>query len=461
MNMKLNETLSFKEKFGYSLGDAAANIAWRPLIAFLPIFYTDTFGLPEASVALLLVLTRSFDGITDVIMGTIADRTKTRWGKFRPWLLWTAVPFGLFLALTFSTPNFNMTGKLIWAYTTYILLTLAYTANNVPYSSLTGVMTGSVTERTSVASFRFFGAYLGGLISLGFIPILVKVLGKGNDNAGYQTTMYLLAGVLTIFSLIAFKTTRERVKPPKSQDSSVWKDLKSIANNRPWAMLLVLGFLWVTYNSIRQGAAAYYFKWYIGNATLVGWFFIAVILASIASTFIAPYLTRLLGKKRLFILVMIISAGFTSFIYLLKPQDVTMIFVLGTLAELAAGIMPILFFAMLGDAADYGEYSTNRRTTGLIFSAGTFAMKFGGGVAGAVMIWVLKAYGYAGKDLASGDAAISQSDNAMEAVKLINSFVPVAFIILAIILMFFYPLSHSKMNEIETELNKRRKEEKQ
>lgn len=452
-----SERLKFGEKLGYSLGDAAANIAWRPLIAFLPIFYTDTFGLPEAAVALLLMLTRSFDGVTDIIMGTIADRTNTRFGKFRPWLLWTAFPFGLFLALTFTTPNFGLHGKLIWAYTTYILLTLAYTANNVPYSSLTGVLTGNVQERTSVSSFRFFGAYFGGLISLGFIPILVKVIGKGNDNAGYQVTMYILSGVLVVFSLIAFFSTKERVKPPQSQDSSLWKDLKGIASNRPWAMLLILGFLWVTYNSIRQGAAAYYFKWYLGKETLVGAFFIAVVLASLASTFMAPSLSRIFGKKKLFILVMAISSGFTAGIYVLKPQNVTMMFVLGTLAELAAGIMPILFFAMLGDAADYGEFKTGRRTTGLIYSAGTFAMKFGGGVAGAVMIWVLKLHGYAGKNLESGQAALAQTEQAMEGVKLINSFVPVVFIALAILLMLFYPLSHKKMDEIETELNERRK----
>ncbi|MBN1997115.1 MFS transporter [candidate division KSB1 bacterium] len=456
MNSTTSDRIKFGEKLGYSLGDAAANIAWRPLIAFLPIFYTDTFGLPEAAVALLLMITRSFDGVTDVIMGTIADRTNTRHGKFRPWLLWTAVPFGLFLALTFTTPKFAQQGKLIWAYTTYILLTLAYTANNVPYSSLTGVLTGSVKERTSVSSFRFFGAYLGGLISLGLIPILVKYLGKGNDNAGYQSTMYILAGVLVVFSLVAFFSTKERIKPPASQDSSIWKDLKGIATNRPWAMLLALGFLWVTYNSIRQGAAAYYFKWYLGKETLVGVFFIAVVLASIASTFIAPFLSNRIGKKQLFITVMAISALFTAFIYVLKPQNVVLIFVLGTLAELAAGIMPILFFAMLGDAADYGEFKTGRRTTGLIYSAGTFAMKFGGGVAGAVMIWVLKFYGYAGKDLASGGAALTQSDTAMIGVKLINSFVPVVFIGLAILLMIFYPLSHQKMEEIESELKQRR-----
>ena len=452
--------LSFKEKFGYSLGDAAANLAWRPLMAFLPIFYTDTFHLPPAAVGLLLVLTRSFDGITDVIMGTIADRTKTRWGKFRPYLLWTAVPFGLLLALTFTTPNFSITGKLIWAYTTYVLLTLAYTANNVPYSSLSGVMTGSILERTSVSSYRFFGAYLGGLISIGFLPKLVKFIGSkvdpsgiNSDAYGYQYTFYILAFILVAFSLIAFASTKERIKPPKSQKANIKNELKDLIKNRGWVVMLIVGFLWVTYNSIRQGAAPYYFKWYFGKDTLVGVFFIGVILASMVSSFIATPLTQFFGKRRLFIMVMVISGLFTSAIYFVPQDNIPLFFVLGILAELFAGIMPILFFAMLGDTADYSEYTFGRRATGLTFSAGTFAMKFGGGMAGVAMMLVLKIQGYL------GIGVIEQSERALNGIRLINSFVPVAFIVLAILIILLYPLTTEKMAEIEKELKSRKEKE--
>ncbi len=451
--------LRFWEKFGYSLGDTAANLAWRPLMAFLPIFYVDTFGLPGATVAVLLLITRLFDGVTDVIMGTIADRTETRWGKFRPYLLWTAVPFGILLALTFTTPGFNITGKLIWAYVTYIFLTLAYTANNVPYSSLTGVMTGNILERTNVSSFRFFGAYLGGGISLIFIPVLVNYLGKGNDSQGYQYTFYILAVLLVIFSLIAFASTRERIKPPKAQRTNIKEDFNDLIKNRPWIIMLIVGFLWVTYNSIRQGAAPFYFKWYIGgDDKLIGYFFGAVIGASILSSFIATPLTNFFGKKRLFIIVMAISGLFTSFIYFLNSTNVTGMFVLGTLAELAAGIMPILFFAMLGDAADYSEYKKNRRATGLVFSAGTFAMKFGGGVAGAITIIVLNIFNYIGKD-DSITEVIEQSDRALQGIKLVNSFVPVVFIIIAILVVLLYPLTTDKMKEVEAELKVRKEKE--
>lgn len=455
--------LSFKEKFGYSLGDAAANVAWRPLMAFLPIFYIDTFGLPAAAVGLLLILTRSFDGITDVIMGTIADRTETRWGKFRPYLLWTAVPFGLLLALTFTTPNFAMTGKLIWAYSTYVLLTLAYTANNVPYSALSGVMTGSVAERTSISSFRFFGAYLGGLISIGFLPKLVQLIGQKMapagakqdilDSFGYQYTFYILALVLIIFSLIAFGATKERIKPPKTQKSNIKADLKDLLKNRPWVIMLIVGFLWVTYNSLRQGAAPFYFKWYFGRELLVGPFFIGIILASMLSTFIATPLTNFFGKRKLFILVMVVSGIFTCGIYFVPQDNIPMFFVLGILAELAAGIMPILFFAMLGDTADYSEFTNGRRATGLTFSAGTFAMKFGGGMAGVAMMLVLRLQGYMGK------GAVEQTQEALNGIRLINSFIPVIFIVLAILVIMLYPLTTEKMGAIETELKSRQEKE--
>jgi GPH family glycoside/pentoside/hexuronide:cation symporter len=345
-----------------------------------------------------------------------------------------------------------MTGKLIWAYTTYVLLTLAYTANNVPYSSLSGVMTGNILERTSVSSYRFFGAYLGGLISIGFLPKLVDLIGKGDQSIGYQYTFYILAFLLIVFSLIAFSSTKERITPPKNQKSNFKAEFKDLIKNRPWVIMLIVGFLWVTYNSIRQGAAPYYFKWYFGRELLVGPFFIGVILASMVSSFLATPLTNIFGKRRLFILVMVISGIFTCCIYFVPPDNIPMFFVLGILAELFAGIMPILFFAMLGDTADYSEYTFGRRATGLTFSAGTFAMKFGGGMAGVAMMFVLRIQGYFGQ-------AAEQTSEALNGIRLINSFVPVIFIIVAILVILLYPLTTNKMNEIETELKARKEKE--
>jgi glycoside/pentoside/hexuronide:cation symporter, GPH family len=444
--------LSFGEKLGYATGDTAANLAWRPLIAFLPIFYTDTFGLSAATVGFLLLFCRIFDGFVDVSVGAIADRTESRWGKFRPWLLWTAVPFGLLLALTFTTPNFALSGKLIWAYVTYILLNIVYSTNNVPYSALMGVITGNVEERTRVSSFRFFGAYAGGAIALGLATFLINHIGKGNDQMGYQYTFIIFGAMLAAFSLITFFSTKERIKPPKAQVTNLRADLRDLIHNRPWIMILFVGFLWVTFNSIKQGATLYYFKYYLGRVDLASYYMVALIIASIGSTFVTPWLASRFGKKNLFIAVMLTTGFITSLIFFAKPTDGILVFVLGILGELAAGVMPIIFFAMLGDAADYSEYKNHRRATGLVFSAGTLAMKFGSGVAAAVMLFVLSAYGYDGK-------VAETIQGAMNGIKMNMSLVPTVFIIFAIAIMFFYPLSKERMLEIESELKARKAKE--
>jgi GPH family glycoside/pentoside/hexuronide:cation symporter len=443
-----NAKLSLGEKIGYALGDTSANIAWRPLMSFLPIFYTDVFGLPLAVVSSLLLITRLSDGVTDLLMGTIADRTNTKWGKFRPWLLWTALPFGLFLALTFTTPNFDLTGKIIWAYVTYITFTLLYTANNVPYSALMGVMTGDLSQRTQLSSFRFFGAYFGGVISMALIPPLVKFLGGGDENAGYQYTMYVLAVLMVIFTLITFASTRERIIPPK-QTHKLKDDFKDLINNKPWLIILVIGFLFVTFNSIKQGIAMYYFTHYLHRELLGGAYLTSLVITSMVAALAATPLANKFGKKQLFIYVMIFTGIVTSLLYFAGPEDIVLIFTLGNLSEFAAAIMPVLFFSMLGDTADYSEYKNGRRATGLIFSAGSFSMKLGGGVAGAVMLFILGLFNY------DGEAAI-KSKEAIEGIILNMSVIPAVFIFVAAFLMLAYPLSKQKMIEIEEYLNEQR-----
>ena len=449
MELLKNGNVSIKEKIGYAFGDTAANIAWRPLMAFLPIFYTDVFGLPIVTVSILLLITRFSDGITDIIMGAIADRTNTRWGKFRPWLLWTAVPFGLFIALTFTTPDLGLTGKIIWAYCTYILFTLIYTANNVPYSALMGVITGDLKERNSLSSFRFFGAYLGGAISMALIPPLVKFFGSGDDNLGYQYTMYLLAVIMIVFTLITFYTTRERVYPPKEQKQKLSSDFKDLIRNKPWIILLFTGFLFVSYNSIKQGVTMYYFTHYLNRELLGGIYLTVLVLVSMLAALIAPPMINYFGKQKLFIYVMSFSAISTAMLYFAEKNDIVYIFIMGNISEFAAAIMPVLFFSMLADSADYSEWINKRRATGLIFSAGTFAMKFGGGLAGAVMLFVMSLFGYDG-------SAVVKSEESLRGIVLNMSLVPGIFLLAAIALMYFYPLSKKRMKEIEKDLEIRR-----
>lgn len=459
--MATHTKLSLREKIGYALGDTAANIAWRTVAYFLPIFYTDVFGLEAAVAATLIFLIRLSDGVTDLIMGNIADRTKSKYGKFRPWLLWTALPFATALILQFTTPDLSLTGKVIWAYATSIFYTLTYTANNVPYSALMGVMTSDVKERTELSSYRFFGAYLGGIIATIGVIALVDYLGDGNQNIGYQYTMYVLAFILAGCSLITFYTTRERV--PVIKTSNLKDDYNDLIKNVPWLILLFIGFVFVTYNVIKQSTTMYYFTHYVndennifgslvawgGKKGLAGLYLLSLLVISMISTVFAPALTRIFGKVKLFIISIVFSAITAGAMYWLEANQVGSMFTLGILSEFGAGLMPVLFFAMLGDAADYSEYKNKRRATGLVFSAGTIAMKFGGGMAGFITLMVLNMYGYDGK-------VVEKTPEMLEGIKLNMSIVPALFVLVGVIALWFYPLTSKKMEEIETELKERR-----
>ena len=503
--------LPIYEKLGYALGDAAANLVWRGALAYLAIFYTDTFGISAAAAALLFLVVRLSDGITDIIMGMIADRTQTRWGKFRPWILWSTPVLGLFMVLSFSTPDLSDTGKLVYAYITYIGLTLAYTLNNVPYSALMGVMTSDDQERTSLSGFRFAGAFAGGLLVMGFLPDLVAYFGQGDDAVGYQSTMYLFAGLLVALMVITFATTKERVEVPVSSDSNLKKELldltknlpfivlplaaitgffyyrnlytfiffivvmiamyiviKKLINNtdensnssqqdivdlltnKPWLILLGIGFITMMFNGIKYGTIAYYFSYYVGEELLAGKYFIALLVSSILGALCTEYLAKKFGKRNLFIASLILSGLFTGMFYWLASDNVTAIFVLGSVAEFFAAMMPTLFFTMLGDSADYSEWKNHRRATGLVYSAGTFVQKTGGGFAGALVLMVLAGYGYNGMD----ETTISAS---LPGMQLLMSWIPAAFAFLGAALMLIYPLTSSQNQMITQELEQRRK----
>lgn len=512
MNLQ-SEIISIREKIGYALGDAAANLVWRGALAYLTIFYTDTFGITATAAALLLLLVRLSDGITDIIMGMVSDRTTSRWGKFRPWVLWSAPILGLFMALTFTTPDFSYAGKLAWAYFTYVMLTLAYTANNVPYSALMGVITPSNSERTSLSGFRFAGAFGGGILVMGFTPDLVKFFGKGNDAIGYQYTMYVFAVVLVIMMMITFFSTKERVKPkalgskslkeevldlsknmpviivpliaitlffhyrnlttgilfvavivlmyflirrfmnkPSDSMSNSQLDMLDLLKNKPWLILLVVGFLFMMFNAVKYGVIPYYFKYYLQDELLTGKYFIALLVVSVIAALLTGALSRFIGKKRLFIWSMILGAVFSAIFFWLPPSSISLIFVFGCASEFFAAIMPTLFFSMLGDSADYSEWKTGRRATGLIFSAGTFINKTGGGFAGALVLVVLGAYGYNGQDASTVEGSIP-------AMKLLMSWIPAFFAIATALFLAFYPIT-TKMNlQIEAELSEKRKNE--
>jgi Na+/melibiose symporter-like transporter len=503
-------TLPFYEKVGYAMGDAAANLVWRGALAYLAVFYTDTFGLTAAAAAMLFLVVRLSDGVTDIVMGMIADRTQTPWGKFRPWILWSTPLLAVFMVLCFTTPDLSYTHKLIYAYFTYIGLTLAYTINNVTYSALMGVMTPSDKERTSLSGFRFAGAFAGGLLVMGFLPDLVAYFGDGDDAKGYQHTMYLFAGLLVVLMIITFVTTKERVTPhidntislktelvdlsknlpfiilpllamtlffyyrdlysgaffvvvmatmwlvikkllnnPPEGLSGTQRDMVDLLTNKPWLILLGIGFITMLFNGIKYGTIAYYFKYHVGDELIAGQYFIGLLVVSILGALSTSFLAKIFGKRNLFIIALMLSGILTAAFYWVPQGNLTAIFILGCSAEFFAAIMPTLYFTMLGDSADFSEWKNGRRATGLIYSAGTFVQKTGGGFAGALVLVVLAGYGYDGMDKSTIAAALP-------GMQLLMSWIPAAFAFLAAIVMIFYPLSCKQNQEIGDELIARR-----
>ncbi len=534
MNAINKHKLPFLEKVGYALGDGAANIAWRGVATFLFIFYTDVFGLTPGAVGLLFLIARSSDGVSDVLMGIVGDRTKSKYGKFRPWVLWSAIPLAATLSLLFTSPDLSDSGKLVYAYSTYIIFTLLYTANNIPYGALMAVMTGDDKERTSLGSFRMVGAFAGGMLVQGAMLFLVAYFGNvhpeitvnqisqdsysvtvmatmdvenaniktengiatfewadGNNSSsdglktvsfsmesgseysfivsgekdltaesiylvdqrrGYSQAIYLMSVFLAIFMIITFFTTKERVQPPVDQQTNLKLDFYDLIRNRPWLVLLVIGLLFNVYNSIKQGITVIYFTHYLQDQLLSASYLIALMVASIAGAMATAFLSKRIGKKELFIVALLFSGAVNALLVFCGPNNVLAIFTIGTISEFAAAMFPTLFFAMLGDAADFSEFKNGRRATGLVYSAGSFATKFGGGLAGVIIGAILASYNYDGLDQVAIQGAIP-------GIIMLMSWVPAIVAGIAAIVMLFYPLNQSNMDEITIELNRRRSDE--
>ena len=453
------------ERIGYALGDTAANFIWRAVIVFLPFFLTDTAGLGPAAVGVLLLVCRVWDGVADLAMGLIVDRTHTRWGKFRPWILWSAVPLGVLGVLTFSAPPLGATGRLAYAYVTYGALVVCYTMNNVPYNALMGVMSASPSERSIISSYRFFFAFLGALLLQGvMLPLLAALdhpraapffhalYGYG-PAFRYTAAMTFFSAVALVLFVVTFATTRERVHPPLGQRSNVLQDASDLLRNPPWLVLFGVGILFVTFTTLRNGAIVYYFTHYVGNERLAGPFMVVGLLGAMAGAAATGALVGLVGKRRLMLYSLGLGITASALLYPARPTDVGLMFTLGTLTELATGPIVTLFFAMLADAADYSEWCTNRRATGLCYSAGTVAMKFGAGVGGALTGLLLAAFGYVA---VSGATVAHQSATALHGIRLLISVLPAAVALVMLVTFLFYTLDERRLAQIEADLAARR-----
>ncbi len=440
--------LSIKEKLGYSFGEFAGSSLWQTMMFFLPAFYTDVFLLPATATATLFVIVRVFDALNDPIIGAIADRTNSRWGKFRPYLLFGAFPLGITTVLMFTTPEMSGTGKLAYAYTTYFLLLVFYTLVMVPFNSLVGVISPDPEERTSIASYKFVFAYGAGLVVQGLLIPTVERLGEGDEARGYQLAMTGLAAICILALFVAFRSTRERVKPDPAITSSLKADLKDIFSNRPWLILFASSVIFLIYIGTRSAAVIYYFEYYVGRKDLASIFMVSGTVAVLLGVLPTKFLSRKLGKRNLFIIVLALIVGSLVVNYFASPENLVLIFATQIVFSLASGPTMPLLWAMLADTADYSEWKNGRRATGLVYSAATMAQKTGVAIGAALMLGIIGQFGYI--------ANVEQTPESLAGIRLTMTIVPAAIAFIGLLLLFFYNLNEDKLREIEQDLKLRR-----
>ena len=439
-----NHRLSVAEKIGYAFGDGASNLIWMSFIYFQLNFYTDVFGLAAGALGLMLLITRTWDMFFDVFIGMIADRTHTRWGKFRPYLLWMALPFGIMSVASFTTPSFDPAHKLIYAYVTLSLMMVVYSAINVPYSALMGVISPDSQQRTSLSSWRFTFAFLGGLVVQFSTLRLVEFFGKGNQIRGYELTIGVYAIAAVILFLATFALTRERVQPVRDQNTSLSRDLGDLLTNVPWLVLCSLGILTVCFVAIRGAAIVYYFKYYIGDAKAAASFMVVGSVMSVAGTFLIQYVTPFTGRKIAYVGCMLLSTVVLVFSYWVKPNQLALLYGYNILYCLLTGPTSALLWAMFADTADYSEWKKGRRATGLIYSASGMSNKFGWVIGGALVALLLDRYGY--------QANVAQTAEGQHGIRLLMALAPAVGTLLAGLGMFLYRLNENTMQKIQAEL---------
>ena len=457
--------IKLTEKIGYGFGDMASSMFCKLFGAYLMIFYTDVFGLPAAVVGTMFLITRIWDSAFDPIVGVVADRTHSRWGKFRPYLLWLAVPFGIIGVLTFVTPDWSPTGKLVYAYVTYSLMMMIYSAINVPYASLLGVMSPNPKERNTLSTYRMTFAYIGSFIALLlFMPLVNFFSGNSKDLGDQQTGWTMAVVVIAILCIIlffgCFAWTKERVKPIKEAQNPLKEDLKDLFKNKPWWILLGAGVAALVFNSIRDGATVYYFKYFVveEDYATVSFFGMSFVLsglylalgqaANIIGVIAAAPVSNRIGKRNTYMWAMIIATVLSVIFYWFDKEDLIWMFVFQALISICAGSIFPLLWSMYADCADYSELKTGNRATGLIFSSSSMSQKFGWAIGTAITGWLLGFFGF--------QANAVQSEEAISGIKMFLSFLPAVGTILSVVFISMYPLTEKKMKDITTELECKR-----
>jgi GPH family glycoside/pentoside/hexuronide:cation symporter len=476
--MESSQKLSVKEKVGYSLGDLAANLVFQTLMTYLAYFYTDIYGLDtnHASAVMLTVGLVAAFGFNPII-GAFADRTVSKWGKFRPWILFTAVPLGVIALLAFSTPDFSYKGKVIYAVVTYTLLLLLYAANNLPYSALSGVITGDMKERNSMSAYRFVAVMFAQFFVQVFMLPIIEAAGDGDKAIGIEKVMTWLAIIGTIMLLITFFTTRERIVPKPEQKSSLKEDLSDLFKNKPWVIMLTLTTLVFITLAMKGGSYVYYFKNYVDKDRLTefitpilnglsnigvnffgedpvsagfGLFNAGGIIFMIVGIGFSKRLADKYGKRDVFGIALVISTLFILLFYFFSSTSVELMFASQILHGFFYGITIPLLWAMIADVADYSEWKNNRRATAIIFSAMMVGLKGGLSIGSALLTWILGLFNY----VPNSDAV--QVDTAIQGTKLLVSIFPSIPFLIGAGLLFFYEINKKMETQIESDLKQRR-----
>ncbi len=490
----VTQKLSVVEKTGYSLGDAATNFVFMTMILFQNKFYTDVFGIGAVAAGALLLIGRLWDAFFDPMMGVIADRTNTRWGKFRPWVLWTAIPWGIAMVLAYTTPgDWPAAAKIAYAAVTNILLMTLYSANNTPYSAMTAVMTGDVNERTSLSAFRFVAAMIGQLIVGTFTLLLVARMGAGNDAKGWQLTMGIWAIVCICCFIITFLTTRERIQPNPQQQSSAKTDFSNLLKNGPWIAMFIVTVAHFIYVAMRSSTMYYYFDYYLSKDALYAflqkagvptagelhnsggighWFLdtfgliidadhknvvavgfslynLACQVALVIGVIFSTMLSRRFGKKAVAIVGFVLTTICVGAFYVLPGDSIGSVFALELVRSLCYAPTIPLLWAMYADVVDYSEWTTGRRATGVIYATIMFGLKAGLSLGGALSLWLLAGYGYVANQ--------PQTDHTMEGIRLIVSVYSAIFLAIVVISLIAYKITKRMNLQIQDELAERRK----
>ena len=492
----MNQKISISEKIGYSLGDCSANLVFQMMMIYQTKFYTDVFGLEGAIAGSVMLIARIVDAFVDPTVGILSDKTQTRWGKYRPWILWTALPFMVFYVLAFYNPGIEDKSLVaVYATISYTLLMTLYSFNNTPYASLGGVMTSDIKERNSITSIRFVAATIAQFIVQGLtLPLVGKFAGANGDKGhGWLCTISLFAAIGFIFFIITFFSARERITPPASQKTDARKDIRDVFHSIPWRAMFILTLFLFTTLAMWGSAMNYYFENYVdanalytfldklglvaveANASFsynilnafglivnspekayeVG-FGVFNMVGALVQFFgvilLSSFLANRYGKKRVFIFCLTLTAIFTALFYFPNETDIETMFVLNFLKSLAYAPTVPLLWAMIADVADHSEYVNYRRATGFVFAGVVFALKAGLGIGGAILGFLLSGFGYV-----SG-AGTAQTESAIHGIILSSSLIPAATFFIGVIALYFYPITKAYNEEMQAELTERRKQ---